>query len=207
MENHQNGQVITDGCENWWPIIFLVPNDIDLNDVDRLMRLVVATYCPALAWSNSRPWTAIVSNIYWLREDMVLALWWNINSIPVVDPRGEDDLIMVQQDGRWVIAHRLRDGGVFEHDKDDESVASGTTTTASSDRSTSSTTSSIVLSNPGSSSSSWVPVSSAGSSSWVQLSEAMDTDGCSTVALSEASWVNAVGPITRRRNRWTRPRD
>ena len=91
MENHQNGQVIIYGGENWWPIIFLVPNDIDLHDRDRLMKLVVATYCPALAWQNSRPWTAIMSNIYWLTEDMVLALWPNINSMPV-EP---EDKIMV----------------------------------------------------------------------------------------------------------------
>ena len=211
MENHQNGQVITNGGENWWPIIFLVPNDIDMHDRDRLMKLVVATYCPALAWSNSRPWTAIIYNIYWLTEDMVLALLPNINSIPVDTEGG----IMVQQEnGRWVLAKNAQND---KDDKDDESVttdATDTTTTASSETGSSVTTAS-----------SWVQptISSLGSESWVQptisslgsqwVHASIDGDTGSTIAASEASWsrlslsdanTDENASTTRRSNRWTR---
>ena len=47
--------------EFMWPIIFLIP-ETGLND----WPMVVATYCPALAWQNARPWTASSSRIFQL---------------------------------------------------------------------------------------------------------------------------------------------
>ena len=45
------------GFEQWWPIIFLVP-DVPSQDGK------VATYCPALAWQKARPWCANIHRIY-----------------------------------------------------------------------------------------------------------------------------------------------
>ena len=111
METFQNGASTSTGGELWWPIIFLVPDHIDLEDLENLMKLVVATYCPALAWMDARPWTALMSNILWLSEDMVLAVSPQIWSTPSRAP----SIPILKK--------------AMSHDEDDDlmSVRSGTT--------------------------------------------------------------------------------
>ena len=112
----QNGASTSSCGENLWPIISLVPNHIDLEDLENLMKLVVATYCPALAWMDARPWTALMSNIRWLSEDMVLAVSPQIWSTP---SRAPSIPIRVP-----AISHRRKG----DEDDDLMSVRSGTST-------------------------------------------------------------------------------
>ena len=49
-ENHQNGSAGIQPCEELWPIIFFIPEDVDWSQ-GLPWKLIVAMYCPALAWT------------------------------------------------------------------------------------------------------------------------------------------------------------
>ena len=167
------------------------------------MKLVVATYCPALAWMDARPWCALMSNIRWLSEDMVLAVSPQIWSTP---SRAPSIPIRVPAD----CGRRPQKG-----DKDDDlmSVRSGTSTNVTHCSQTSGTSSgagSSWVSVGGTSSgagSSWVPLASSSlGSEWVRpTNDRMDGEA------SESSWSrlslsDSTASTTRMQhpNRWTR---
>ena len=205
METVQNGVSTSSGGESWWPIIFLVPNHIDLEDLENLMKLVVATYCPALAWMNARPWTALMSNILWLPEDIALAVSPQIWSTP---SRAPSIPIRVP-----AISHKRKG----DEDDDLMSVRSGTSTNVTDCSHTSGTSSGA--------GSSWVSVggtSSGAGSSWVPLASSSlgselvrPTNDRMDGEASESSWSRlslsdfdadetASTKRMRHRNRWTR---
>jgi len=204
MECHQDGQhSISGGGEQWWPIIFLLPDGIDWNDLENMMNLVVATYCPALAWSGhdgARPWCAVMSKIRFLKADMVLALSPLINSIPVppvrmkaakgLEERDDDDMSVITNTTSTSTTASVIDSAASSH----------TTTTASSQTSTAGS-SWVQLANS-SLGGEWINLSDADAdetASWINLSDADANETASWISLSDADACSSASGSRRRR--------